>query len=228
MSRARIITWSLMLGAICPDSDVLRDTLSRNDLLMITWHRSITHSLLLLPIFSLLLAALTQWLARKFHWESPSFAALTGIYAVGILSHIFLDLVTTFGTMVWSPLAWSRPAWDLIFIVDFSLSAILLVPQLLAWAHRDPAQARMRSILVCLLCVLSTFAVGAISRIVGAPISATALAVAGFILSVLRLCRAFRGWKWRARPGAWDSPGVSPACGYNSPAGFFLPSPTPP
>src|SRR5258707_12367652 len=208
MNRARIITWSLMLGAIFPDSDVLRDALSRNDLLMITWHRSITHSLLLLPIFSLLLAALTQWVARKFHWEPPSFAALTGIYAVGILSHIFLDLVTTFGTMVWSPLAWSRPAWDLIFIVDFSLSAILLVPQLLAWAHRDPAQARMRSILVWLLCVLSTFAVAAISRIVRTPISATALAVAVFGFSGLRPLPGLFGWDSRAPPGAFQLPRV--------------------
>ncbi|HEY1424413.1 MAG TPA: metal-dependent hydrolase, partial [Candidatus Acidoferrum sp.] len=104
MSRARIITWALMLGAIFPDSDVLRDIFSHDDLLMITWHRSITHSLLLLPIFSLLLAALTQWIARKFRWDAPSFATLTILYGIGILSHILLDLVTTFGTMVWSAL----------------------------------------------------------------------------------------------------------------------------
>jgi len=28
--------------------------------------------------------------------------------------------------MIWSPLQWSRPAWDLVFIVDFTLTAILL------------------------------------------------------------------------------------------------------
>jgi len=28
--------------------------------------------------------------------------------------------------MIWSPLQWSRPAWDLIFIVDFTLTAIFL------------------------------------------------------------------------------------------------------
>jgi len=43
MNRGRIITWSLMLGAIFPDSDVLRDIFSHDKLLMITWHRSITH-----------------------------------------------------------------------------------------------------------------------------------------------------------------------------------------
>jgi len=108
MTRARIITWSLMLGAIFPDIDVVRDIFSHDRLLVITWHRSITHSLLMLPIFSLLLAALTRWIARKFHWDAPSFAILTLLCAVGILSHILLDLVTTFGTMIWSPLKWSR------------------------------------------------------------------------------------------------------------------------
>jgi len=40
--------------------------------------------------------------------------------------------------MIWSPLKWSRPAWDFIFIVDFTLTAILLVPQLLAWVYSRP------------------------------------------------------------------------------------------
>src|SRR4029077_9672349 len=106
---------------------------------------SITHSLLCLPIFALLLAGLTRWLTRQFRWEGPSFAALSLIYGVGILSHILLDLVTSFGTMIWSPVEWSRPAWDLIFIIDFTLAAILLVRQVLAWVYTNreglPARA---------------------------------------------------------------------------------------
>ena len=214
MNQTRIVTWALMLGAIFPDSDVLRDMLSRNELLMITWHRSYTHSVLLLPIFALLLAAATRWFARRFQWQSPSFATLTIVYAIGILSHILLDLVTTFGTMVWSPLSWSRPAWDLIFIVDFSLTAILLLPQLLAWAHRDPVQARLRAILVWLLCVISLFAVAAIGRILSAPISATAIILAILIFSLLCLVPAFRAWKWRPRPVAWNRAGFVSACAY--------------
>src|SRR5215475_2548000 len=76
MNRARIVTWALMFGAIFPDSDVFRDLFSKDDLLIITWHRSITHSLLCLPIFSIALAALTFWVARWRKWESPSVAQL--------------------------------------------------------------------------------------------------------------------------------------------------------
>src|ERR1700682_4749540 len=135
MNRPRIITWSLMLGAIFPDSDMLREWLSSNPLLILTWHRSITHSLICMPFFALLLAALTRWFVRWRKWDAPSFAALAGIYAIGILSHIFLDLVTSFGTMIWSPVQWSRPAWDLIFIIDFTFTALLLAPQIVAWAY---------------------------------------------------------------------------------------------
>src|SRR5207302_7970764 len=169
----------------------------------VTWHRSLTHSLVLLPLWAMLLAGITRAFVNRRKWEAPSFAALTAIYAAGILSHILLDLVTTFGTLVWSPLAWSRPAWDLIFIVDFSLTGILLVPQLLAWAHRDATHARLRSILVWLLCIFATFAIGAIARMVGAPISAKAMALAILIFSVLCLMPVYRAWKLRPSPVTW-------------------------
>ena len=215
MTSARIITWSLMLGAIFPDIDVVRDIFSHDRLLVITWHRSITHSLLMLPIFSLLLAALTRWIARKLKWDAPSFAILTLIYAVGILSHILLDLVTTFGTMIWSPLRWSRPAWDLIFIVDFSFTGILLIPQFLAWVYKDAKLARLRSLLVWLVFVLLTFSVAALARIVGAPISLTAVAVIIMILSFLILLPAMRGWGSHICFATWNRAGFITA-------GFYL------
>lgn len=214
MSRASIITWALMLGAIFPDSDVLRDFFSRNELLMITWHRSITHSLLMLPIFSLLLAGLTQWIARKFKWDAPPFATLTILYGIGILSHILLDLVTTFGTMVWWPLALSRPAWDLIFIVDFTFTGILLVPQLLAWIHRDPQRAPRRAVMMWMLFIPVTFAVAAIARTVGAPISMAAVWIAIIIFSALFLLPAFRGWGSLLRLATWNRAGFAAACCY--------------
>jgi membrane-bound metal-dependent hydrolase YbcI (DUF457 family) len=214
VDRARIVTWSLMLGAIFPDIDVVRDMFSHDHLLVITWHRSITHSLLMLPFFSLLLAALTRWIARKFQWEAPSFAVLTLFYAVGILSHILLDLATTFGTMIWSPLKWSRPAWDLIFIVDFSFTAILLIPQFLAWVYRDRKLARLRALLLWLVFVLLTFSVAAIARIVGAPISAAAVGVIIMILTLLILLPAMRGWGTRIRLATWNRAGFIGACCY--------------
>src|SRR5258708_5192115 len=146
MNRRRVVTWGRMLGAIFPDSGVLREVFSDNELLIVTWHRSITHSLVCLPFFALALAGLTRLVVRRFNWDAPGFGALTGIYAVGILSHILLDLATTFGTMIWSPVNWSRPAWDLIFIVDFTFTAIVLLPQLLAWVYAHPEKLKRRAL----------------------------------------------------------------------------------
>lgn len=194
MNRQRLVTWSVMLGAIFPDADILRDIFSSNELLMITWHRSITHSLLCLPVFALLLAALTKWIARWRKWDAPSYAALTGIYALGILSHILLDLVTSFGTMLWSPLKWSRPAWDLIFILDFTFTGILLVPQFLAWVQERPEKSRRRALVALAVFILAGFAVQAIGNAVGAPISSATVFVfdailAAFFLLPLRMQR---------------------------------------
>jgi membrane-bound metal-dependent hydrolase YbcI (DUF457 family) len=187
MNRQRIVTWSTMLGAIFPDSDVFREMLSPDDLLIISWHRSITHSLLGLPVFALLLAALTRWVARRRKWDAPSFAVLTGIYAVGILSHIFLDLVTSFGTMVWSPLAWSRPAWDLIFIVDFTFTGILLVPQILAWVQERTEKTRRRAIAAFAIFALAMFVIQKIAGAVGVPISSASVLLFVLILAAFFL-----------------------------------------
>jgi len=220
INPARVVTWALMLGAIFPDSDVFRDMLSKNDLLMITWHRSITHSLLCLPIFALLLAYVTQQIARWRKWEAPSLAALTGIYAAGILSHILLDLVTTFGTMVWSPLDWSRPAWDLLFIVDFSFAGILLIPQLLEWVNRDAPHAKRRALVIWVIFVPSPFVIAAIGRLVGAPISDVATILACLVFSLLFLLPAYRGWGARIKPATWSRAGFSAACVYISLAAY--------
>lgn len=214
MNRGRVITWSLMLGAIFPDSDVFREMFSRNQLLILTWHRSITHSLLCLPIFALLLAALTRWLARKRNWDPPSFAALTGIYAIGILSHILLDLVTSFGTMIWSPLQWSRPAWDLIFIIDFSLGAILLAPQFVAWAYEKREGLRSRALNTWLVFAAGAIAVHAIAKSVGAPISVAASLIAIVILAAVFLLPAIRFWGVRVGRAWWNFVGFVAALGY--------------
>jgi membrane-bound metal-dependent hydrolase YbcI (DUF457 family) len=214
MNRARIITWSLMLGAIFPDSDILRDWFSSNQMLILTWHRSFTHSLVCMPIFALLLAAITRSFARWRKWDAPSFAVLTGLYAIGILSHIFLDVVTSFGTMIWSPLKWSRPAWDLIFIIDFTFSALLLCPQILAWVYRQAEGLKNRAIITWCVLALASLGVAAIAKNVGAPISEqTAVAVLA-LLAALILLPTLGGKGLRVRYVTWNRAGLAAAILY--------------
>jgi hypothetical protein len=73
--------------------------------------------------------------------------------------------------MVWSPLKWSRPAWDLIFIVDFTFTGLLIVPQILAWVQERPEKARRRAIASFAIFALAIFVIQRIADAVGAPIS---------------------------------------------------------
>ena len=204
INRARILTWALMLGAIFPDSDVFRDIFSHDKLLIVTWHRSITHSLILLPLWALPLAWITRAFCKWREWEAPSFAALAGIYGVGILSHILLDLVTTFGTMIWSPLEWSRPAWDMIFIVDFTLSGILLAPQLLAWIYSQPEKMWTRALRTWLVFLLATLVISRIAESASAPISGRTVLGAMLVITAIFLLPALRGWGSKVKYAAWN------------------------
>jgi membrane-bound metal-dependent hydrolase YbcI (DUF457 family) len=220
MNPKRIVTWALMFGAIFPDSDVFRGWFSHNDMLIMTWHRSITHSLVCLPIWALVLALLTRAIAKWRKWEAPSLAALTGIYAVGIASHIFLDLVTDFGTMIWSPLKWSRPAWDLIFIIDFTLSAILLIPQILAWVYEKREGLRPRGLSCWVISIGVAIIVAAFSRIVGAPISTRYVFVTIVILAAVFLTPSLRNFGLGLKRSTWNLAGLVLAVAYIGTAYF--------
>jgi membrane-bound metal-dependent hydrolase YbcI (DUF457 family) len=214
VTRQRVVTWSLMLGAIFPDSDVFRDMFSRDPMLILTWHRSITHSLVCLPIWAMALATLTGWFVRSRKWEAPSFAALAGIYAVGILSHILLDLVTSFGTMIWSPLGWSRPAWDLIFILDLTFTAIVLLPQLVTWVNANADRAKRRMLAMCVIFLPLPFLVSILLQNVGAPISRSMILLATAFLAALFVLPTLGNWGSRIPYAAWNRAGFFAACAY--------------
>ena len=212
--RGRIVTWSLMLGAIFPDSDVLRDIFSHDRLLVVTWHRSITHSLVMLPLWVLLLSGITHAFARWRKWEAPSLAMLSAIYAVGILSHILLDLPTSFGTMIWSPVEWSRPAWDLLFIVDFTFTAVLLAPQWLGWVYSQPERVRPRALGTWLVCMPVPMLVARIGEAADAPISRETVLGAMIVTTAAVLLPALRGWGLRRQYSWWNRSGVAAALAY--------------
>jgi membrane-bound metal-dependent hydrolase YbcI (DUF457 family) len=212
--KRRIISWAVTIGAVFPDSDVFRDMLSGDPLLMITWHRSITHSLVMLPLWAVALAALTVFVARWRKWEAPGALTLTGLYGVGILSHIFLDLLTTYGTMIWSPWKWSRPAWDVLFIIDFTFTAILLVPQLLAWIHENPEKAPKRAIILWAICTPVPLIVARLALSMGTPISRAVVLLTMVLIAAVFILPVGRGWGRRVRYATWNRAGLILAAAY--------------
>lgn len=213
-SPARLITLAVTLGSVFPDSDSLLDLVSRNQLLIITWHRGITHSFVFLLPFAVTLALLTRWVAHRFTLEIPSLAHLSLLYGAGIALHIFLDLITNFGTMIWLPLSWSRPAWDLVFIVDFTLSAILLLPQLLAGLFGRREVLRRRAVRAWCICFALTFLIWRLAIGAGFPFSATTFTVIGVMLFALFLLPTVRGWGLRVERRTWCRAGAVCFAGY--------------
>ncbi len=127
------------VASVFPDTDMLANLFVTDSLVQLELHRGITHSLVALPVFAALLAGGACWITGRRDWWR-----LTGMAGLGLGLHILLDLVTSFGTMIWTPLSNVRAAWDITFIIDLTLSSIVLVPQLVAWAYKEPERAASR------------------------------------------------------------------------------------
>jgi membrane-bound metal-dependent hydrolase YbcI (DUF457 family) len=183
--QSTVAIFAVTAASAFPDIDVFYNNFAQDPLGMLKYHRYVTHSIIMLPLWVLLLTPIIRWGARLFGFSPPSFSWTALATAVGIASHILLDLVTSFGTMIWSPLSRVRPAWDIIFIVDFIMSAILLVPQMSAWVHRDPARSvrrasRMWALFTLLALGVLWFCAGA-----GYPFSAWVIPAASIVFAAV-------------------------------------------
>jgi membrane-bound metal-dependent hydrolase YbcI (DUF457 family) len=211
-ARAAIVACTL--GAMFPDIDIFAGPLAHNPLAIMEWHRNITHSAIMLPLWALILAAVSIPLARGVKWESPPFWSLFVIYAAGIATHIFLDLATNFGTMLWSPLRYSRPAWDWVFIIDLTLTGIALTPQFAAWCYREPGQFKFRAIGAW--AALTAGAIGAYFFASGAgygfPIVVVFVVSAIFAIIIFLPAAQGAGFRW-AR-ASWCRAGMALLCAY--------------
>ena len=126
---ARRETWVGFAAAMFPDADVFVSPFSAE--FYITQHRALTHSFVTLPVW---IAVLTLVAALRLPAAvgPPGSASrrvalerLGAVVALGLVSHILLDWITSWGTMFLSPLSWTRYMLDWTFIVDLSLSGLL-------------------------------------------------------------------------------------------------------
>jgi len=224
--QERVAIFAATLGAIFPDIDVFYEgwaEFARHDqLAIVKYHRSITHSFVALPFFALLLALLTRpvlgFLQRRLAWfrglEAPHWALLTVIYGVGIASHIVLDGMTSFGTRMWYPLSNERVAWDLLFIIDFTFTSFVLVPQVIAWIYSDLAKSRRRAVRMWIAFTLGSLVVWLLTRAAGYPFHLWVAALASVVLAVLFFAPARNGWGFGVPRAAWCQAGTVATVAY--------------
>lgn len=125
----------LLVGATAaafPDIDYA--TLFLDPLAFLTvWHRGITHSLVMLPVWALMIGwTMGRLLRVPAHWSI--FSALA---AAALASHIAADLVTMYGVQLFAPLSDYRVGLATIFVID-PVFTLLCALSLLAvgLAHR--------------------------------------------------------------------------------------------
>lgn len=126
----------LALGfALLPDVDFLLLFLDQTSYLR--HHRGLTHSLFVLPLWALLGGLLARWLGGRV-WFRPAVALGLAVLA----SHLFLDLLTSYGTQLLSPFTRDKFTLDWLFIIDLYLLLLLApgaVAGFLGSARRWPA-----------------------------------------------------------------------------------------
>jgi inner membrane protein len=132
-------------AAAFPDLDVVTSWMS--PLSYLYYHRGVTHSLVMLPLWSLLLA----WLCTRIWRRGPPWQAYFGVFACCIGTHIAGDLITSFGTIIFAPLSDNRYALSTTFIIDLWFTGIIAAGLVAAWVWRQsrtPAVAGV-AVLVC-------------------------------------------------------------------------------
>jgi membrane-bound metal-dependent hydrolase YbcI (DUF457 family) len=212
--HGRVATFAATVGAMFPDIDVVTEIVSRDPLSIIKYHRGITHSFVAMPFFAAALAWLTRRIAHCRGFEAPSQSALTLIYCVAIASHIVLDGMTSFGTRMWTPISQTRVAWDLLFIIDFIFTALVLLPQIAAWIYRDREKALGRAVRMWVVFSLGTLAVWKLARSVGYPFHIWTAGIASLAIAALFLLPARGEWGFRVTRAEWCRAGTYATIGY--------------
>lgn len=118
--------WLLVVSANLPDLDVVLGMFS-DPIFAMQHHRGLTHSILFAPVFALLPASLFYFWKKLKPFKTAWLLAL-----LGTLVHIFFDVITAYGTQIFSPFSPARHALDWMFIIDPFFTGILVLPLLLA------------------------------------------------------------------------------------------------
>src|SRR4030043_1263155 len=132
----KIGNWGTVAGLAIgcfPDTDFVLGLFNRQ--FYLEYHRDFTHSLLLIPFYALFFSWVFVKISRR-----PYFWSFYKICLPVLVSHVILDLLTSYGTMIFSPFFEHRFSWDLIYIIDLIFSGIIVVPLLISLFIRRKAK----------------------------------------------------------------------------------------
>ena len=152
--------YGAVLGTI-PDLDILVGKFL-SDVEGVAIHRGLSHSLL----FFMFLSPVLGWLISKIEKEKISFKSASLLAFWCLVTHVILDLFTSWGTQILWPLDY-RFALKTIFVIDPLYTIPLLISLIFVWRDKEFLVRRkylirglvMSSSYLLLTCLLKLFAV---------------------------------------------------------------------
>ncbi len=129
----RTLFWLMLVSVNLPDADIVAN-LFTDPLNAVHFHRGFTHSFLMAPFVALLPSVVAKLINRRARFPWLWFASTTGV-----LLHIFVDLITPYGTQIFFPVDEVRYSLDWMFIIDpwfTGVVALLLLTGKVASKHR--------------------------------------------------------------------------------------------
>ncbi len=127
--KTRFATAALLIGSNLPDIDVLWSL--GGGATYLKYHRGITHSILGGAVLAALLAAVIYALGRRAAPPGKSGPALEArwmflVCLIALEGHVLMDFSNAYGTRLFLPFSSRWYAWDIMFIFDPVLLAILI------------------------------------------------------------------------------------------------------
>jgi inner membrane protein len=148
----KAVLWGALIG-MAPDLDILVK-ISSNPLAEQLYHRGFTHSLFFAPLVAPLFAALLcQYYDKKV--KSPLYSTWFWLAFWALITHPLLDLFTTYGTQLLSPLSNYRFSLSAIAIIDPLYSIPLLAVVL--FGLRGKSQSFCRYLTSSMLFLTTTY-----------------------------------------------------------------------
>ncbi len=139
----RAVFWGAVAGTI-PDLDVFLNFIVSDKMSVMLMHRAFSHSFL----FAFLMAPIFGYLLSKlFNRSKATFRDWTVLFFWGFLTHILLDVQTTYGTQLLWPFH-NRLAISNVFVVDpfYTVPFLLFVITVMFFKRSNPKRAKINKI----------------------------------------------------------------------------------
>jgi hypothetical protein len=104
--------------------------------------------------------------------------------------------------------------WDLVFILDGTFTALLLLPQVLAWVYADQSKTTRRRMFAWLGASVALIGLQQLSSLAGVPFSWGGLTAVLVILTMVLFVPGLGGWGARRTRVEWCRAGVAATAAY--------------